>query len=84
MEAIRAIPLQQNAIGTPSLRGWHYFCGSVENGPRGKATVHRITPTLEIELNPVEHPRQPFPDSAAVQLDFYTELPWILDVPEPE
>ena len=64
--------------------GWHYFCGSVENGPSGKATVHRITPTFEIELNPIEHPRQPFPDSSSVQLDFFTELPWILDAPEPE
>ena len=64
--------------------GWHYFCGSVEKGPTSLSAPHRVSPTFEIALNPVDEPREPFPAHACVQLDFYTEVPWRLNAQEPE
>jgi hypothetical protein len=64
--------------------GWHYFSGSIDNGPAALNVVHRVNPKFEVALKFVSEPRQPFPRSACVQLDFYTEVPWKLASEEPE
>jgi hypothetical protein len=62
--------------------GWFYFLGSIERGPT--RSVERITPTFEIQLSQVEKARAPFEESPCVQLDFYMEVPWRSNAPEPE
>jgi hypothetical protein len=65
--------------------GWHYFCGSIECGPElGKSNPHRFNPTFQIELTRPDTPRSPFSSFPCVQVDFYTELPWKSDLPEPD
>jgi hypothetical protein len=48
------------------------------------ADVQRVGPTFQMALAPVRDAREPFPSSGCVQLDFYTEVPWSLDAPEPD
>jgi hypothetical protein len=64
--------------------GWHYFCGSIDDGPTSLNAVQRVNPKFEVALRRVSEPRQPFPRSACVQLDFYTEVPWRLVSEEQE
>lgn len=64
--------------------GWHYFCGSIESGPASLRQVERVAPTSQIALAPVRDARRPFPSSGCVQLDFYIEVPWIINAPEPD
>ena len=64
--------------------GWHYFCGSVESGPTSLDAPHRVSPTFQIAVKAVDAPREPFPKADCIQLDFYTEVPWKLALPEPE
>ncbi len=64
--------------------GWHYVCGFIERGPDSRRSTHRVNATFEIAVTRPEAPRHPFSDCPCIQIDFYTELPWRSDLPEPE
>jgi hypothetical protein len=64
--------------------GWHYLCGSIKSGPKSPngTNPYQINATFAIELTQTDQARQPFSEFPCVQVDFYTELPWISDLPE--
>jgi hypothetical protein len=65
--------------------GWHYFCGIIEGGPASRSSnPHRVNPTFEIAIARPDAARRPFSDFPCVQIDFYTELPWHSNLPEPD
>jgi len=72
---------------------WFHFYGSIASGPNSwttvegtlkKPTFHRVNPTFEIGFTQLERGREPFDDGPCIQADFYVELPWRLDAPEPD
>ncbi|MEI9977028.1 MAG: hypothetical protein WDO73_36250 [Ignavibacteriota bacterium] len=72
---------------------WFYVYGSIASGPNSwttvegtlkKPTFHRVNPTFEIGFTQVEKGREPFEHGSCVQVDFYVELPWRLEAPEPD
>lgn len=77
--------------------GWYHFVGAIESGDdfwrrehdgtvqRRIACFEALSPTLSIGLHTeLDLVRPPFEGLPLVQLDFHAELPWVVDLDEPE
>jgi hypothetical protein len=71
--------------------GWFHFVGSVLSGDNLVHTVgthgtyqfETLVPAFEIGFDRrLSLPSEPFKSGAAVQLDFMTRIPWMLNEPE--
>ncbi len=70
--------------GLHLYNGWHYFCGSVVSGPQSEfSNPHRVHPTFQMEMFETSKARSPFSEFRCVQVEVYTELPWVIDLTEP-
>jgi hypothetical protein len=47
------------------------------------AKSHQISQSFTLEITPAKYVREPF-KPPCLQIDYYTELPWIVDLPEPD